>query len=795
MKIILASLIALFSLTNCVQPTETTPTNNTESSMEKPEYSTCRSGYQPSFYHRNDIEISASDKSLVSIHYHKGQEEWKDGDAAVNWFINMTKSPGMAFYYSGVCRNHLRNTASALNWIDFAICHAPYSKNLWLEKLDIEINVIKNRGIEKSSQHNAIIVFGSLGGLREKYKKLLQIDNAKLDFLFSKFGNDYEILLKMRELAILLGSRARFNQINRFLDKIKTPDNSDKITRAEFLFDKKLKDEALKLVKEVLSSDPMNSDALILMSNNTEDKKQSDEYKKLAYFYRMMPKNWKTKWTEEKWNIWTDLGDIKKVDESLVKLRKLPVKVQASLLSSSARSCHACQYGTPQADHCFKLIRELFNLGTSVHRVFEDMIIDGIHCHGTRKAVSQAMLARSLPPRNENIIPLLLKYEYDGINMEKIAFHETLLYYGHTSHIHKMIKNAVDKDNVFETQTMEAIRALAAYFGEYGVSALNYIKKEKKDNKALQIHIDLCLWGMTENKDYLNSVEKAIMGLTKTNLSVSHMCPVNTEHADFKAMVENLQKQKKVELKQFIEYFISLPKILNKINLITHPMVKKQGIAEDKYKVCMGGNKKACQEVHQAFKILIVGIEFDKNHPAGPKYVKLVEFLCGLKDSDACNDAGIHYGTGNFVKKDSEKSLSFYKKSCSLKNGLGCSNYGWMFLNGEGTEKDYKTGVSLCEKACKMGDPMGCIYASQKWGDYNPDSTQSGIYLKKACSLGLGKACFNYAITIDENPNISDDRKKTLIGLAIAEGCSKGHNKSCNALFKYLTLPPKPTGK
>jgi TPR repeat protein len=118
---------------------------------------------------------------------------------------------------------------------------------------------------------------------------------------------------------------------------------------------------------------------------------------------------------------------------------------------------------------------------------------------------------------------------------------------------------------------------------------------------------------------------------------------------------------------------------------------------------------------------------------------KLSESLCVdsrcLNASENCNLAGLGYGNGLGVAKNTSLSARFYEKSCRMGNAEGCLVAGTGDLLTHRLDK----AVSALKRACTLGNGMGCLTLAMEYDGPNyglkKDPAKAGIYYEKSCRI------------------------------------------------------------
>lgn len=134
---------------------------------------------------------------------------------------------------------------------------------------------------------------------------------------------------------------------------------------------------------------------------------------------------------------------------------------------------------------------------------------------------------------------------------------------------------------------------------------------------------------------------------------------------------------------------------------------------------------------------------------ADSTHITYYKKACDLEDSEACNDLGDIYFSGENVGQDYEHAVEFYQKSCTLENAVGCNNLAYMLDEGLGMEKQQNwEALKLYEKACKAGNMESCynVGAMHFRGEGSRRSYyKAAIYFKKACNANIASACNDLA--------------------------------------------------
>lgn len=115
----------------------------------------------------------------------------------------------------------------------------------------------------------------------------------------------------------------------------------------------------------------------------------------------------------------------------------------------------------------------------------------------------------------------------------------------------------------------------------------------------------------------------------------------------------------------------------------------------------------------------------------------------------ACYNAGFAYnnGKGGFKQNKSE-AARYYKLACDYDNkspdyklhSVACLNLGVLYIYGEGVKQDEAEARRLWSVACENDNALACDNIGILFED-DDNFIKAKEYYKKACDLGLEKAC------------------------------------------------------
>lgn len=182
---------------------------------------------------------------------------------------------------------------------------------------------------------------------------------------------------------------------------------------------------------------------------------------------------------------------------------------------------------------------------------------------------------------------------------------------------------------------------------------------------------------------------------------------------------------------------------------------------------------------------------------------------CQLRDSNACNYAGMVYLAAPGVQRDARRALQLLELSCNLGNGLGCYNLalhgpktarlerlktGCRYQNGPACYElalAYDLGKGLAQDsvlarryfvaACLEESGLACYHLARV-AYSNPahlgDKLRATKLLQRACALNVSVACYSFAV-IRKSQNKLQDFVRSL-----EKACVLQHAKSCQLVAR-----------
>ncbi len=129
--------------------------------------------------------------------------------------------------------------------------------------------------------------------------------------------------------------------------------------------------------------------------------------------------------------------------------------------------------------------------------------------------------------------------------------------------------------------------------------------------------------------------------------------------------------------------------------------------------------------------------------------LKFYKLACDGGSAQGCYDSGVLFDEGKDVAQNYERAATCYQRACEmdLPNGEGeaeaaaksCSNLGVLYEKGRGVATDLKRAVELFGRACHGGNAIGCLnsgnmYARGAGLPRNLDKAEE--IFKKLCDQG-----------------------------------------------------------
>ncbi len=135
------------------------------------------------------------------------------------------------------------------------------------------------------------------------------------------------------------------------------------------------------------------------------------------------------------------------------------------------------------------------------------------------------------------------------------------------------------------------------------------------------------------------------------------------------------------------------------------------------------------------------------------RLVKMYDVACGRGNGKACNDGGVLFAEGKFVKQSDAVSAKAFGRSCLLGYEKGCLNAGVQSILYSVKPVDEKLTLEGVQRSCKKnGNPQGCFLLGKayqkgrighaKLGQIDPSAEIASLF-ELACSKGFKPACEN----------------------------------------------------
>lgn len=156
--------------------------------------------------------------------------------------------------------------------------------------------------------------------------------------------------------------------------------------------------------------------------------------------------------------------------------------------------------------------------------------------------------------------------------------------------------------------------------------------------------------------------------------------------------------------------------------------------------------------------------------------IKYLQKSCNLNSSMGCDELGILYYNGEFVKKDENLGFSYRKKACDVvqldtkfefQNACNMK-VGRAYYNGENVAKNKQLALKYFLKGCEVSPHYFCSdYVEKFYKGYNgelikvPQDYEFAFQLaKKGCEMNDGKSCNYLGILYEEGKGTMQDLKR-----------------------------------
>ena len=136
--------------------------------------------------------------------------------------------------------------------------------------------------------------------------------------------------------------------------------------------------------------------------------------------------------------------------------------------------------------------------------------------------------------------------------------------------------------------------------------------------------------------------------------------------------------------------------------------------------------------------------------------------------ADAYDRLGCMYGFGEYVEKDDEQAVKYFKLADEYGSSNGALNLGVAYHAGRGVEKNLKKAEACYQKAADRGNAEAAMIIAECYADhtFGYDLTKYKEYLNKAVQLGSPRATFEMARLYyfgDSELNIKQDRFQAFV--------------------------------
>ncbi|KAK7583878.1 hypothetical protein V9T40_004841 [Parthenolecanium corni] len=157
------------------------------------------------------------------------------------------------------------------------------------------------------------------------------------------------------------------------------------------------------------------------------------------------------------------------------------------------------------------------------------------------------------------------------------------------------------------------------------------------------------------------------------------------------------------------------------------------------------------------------------------------------KNPEVCHLLGMYF---DVIKNDIEQAKKVYKVNCdSYKWSFSCYKYGYL-LDKENKPENVDNVIHYLNQGCEAGLAKSCYFASVRMGakaEKNQDlPDRESVFQKslelmnKACTEGVGRACFNLSsIHYLGLPAISLKKDLTKVLEYSIKGCDNMHVQAC----------------
>jgi hypothetical protein len=125
--------------------------------------------------------------------------------------------------------------------------------------------------------------------------------------------------------------------------------------------------------------------------------------------------------------------------------------------------------------------------------------------------------------------------------------------------------------------------------------------------------------------------------------------------------------------------------------------------------------------------------------PAG---FQLLEATCEKKEPEACLNLGAFHLSPSTANRDPVAAVRLFEKAVAC--GAGHGTLGLMYWKGYGVGRDLERARLLFEQGCRQAEADACFNLALmcQLGEGGVSDHDAAVrYVKRACSLGLQRAC------------------------------------------------------
>jgi uncharacterized protein len=176
---------------------------------------------------------------------------------------------------------------------------------------------------------------------------------------------------------------------------------------------------------------------------------------------------------------------------------------------------------------------------------------------------------------------------------------------------------------------------------------------------------------------------------------------------------------------------------------------------------------------------------------AGFDYAKFMKKACLKGDGKACEKLGLAAYLAIKQPEVRKVAVTYYEMACNFGNKFACEQAAKFHLYGIAVPQNSVKSRALLDNGCAQGDKSSCIRNSINLSDpESPDfvknchanNTPDCLKLYEACEENNIKACYLFAVGVEEDAHVTDDAHAAVA--PFQKACDGGNMKACKELAR-----------